>query len=171
MLLDCCFGAQAGRASTALPRRVELLAAAAMGVQTPMPGPRSFTAGLIKGIHACLSERGFVITSDLHSKLVTRGANLIATPVYVRLKHGAKDRSIRLEPLRGKQIVSSEEVNGASLRLLISTLGPIDKYRMEEIAEWLSSEVPGSIAALQVEEVLQTTARICSSIQDGEKSD
>jgi hypothetical protein len=154
-----------------VPHRVELLAAAAMDVQTLMPGPRSFTSALIKGIQECLSEKGYVLTSELHSKLVARRANLFATPVYIRLKHGATDRGIRLEPLRVQKVISKEEPSGSLLRLLINTFDPIDKHHLEEIAEWLSSDVPRSVATLQLEEILQTTTHICSALKDGEKKD
>jgi hypothetical protein len=137
-----------------------------MDVQTPMPGPRSFTSALIKGIQESIKEKNFVVTSELHAKLAARKTNLFATPVYIRLKQGAIDRSIRLEPKQELYTRSQADLSGSLVRLLISTVEPMDTNRVTEIVEWLRTDVPRLITKMHVEEVVHATAQICDALED-----
>lgn len=134
-----------------------------------MPGPRSFTQGLIKGIEKCFCEKQFALTTELHAMLVSRKAELVATPVYIRLKHGTTDRGIRLERISKTEKRYDMESSGSLLRLRIPTGDPINRAGLTEIVEWLRNDAPRSIATMHIEEVLQETAQICNVLKSEEK--
>lgn len=164
LLLDCCFGAQAGRSRLDLPNRVELLAASAMGVTTPLPGPQSFTNALIRSIEASVADTGEALVSKVHTSLVTKEYRLVATPVYIKIRHGSSDKDILLQPLndKGNRVAKSE--TGPSIRLLIRTAQLLNRDSVDAFVNWLSSDIPSSIVALQVEEVFQSNKRAHSDI-------
>jgi hypothetical protein len=122
LILDCCFASQAGRAHEERPGRVELLAAAANSEQTPMPGPGSFTKGIMREMKTCFEESGHVTILDLHKRLMDRRAKLKATPFYLKLQDGPRERSIRLEPLVDADLTTPVQYTpGSILRLLLRT--------------------------------------------------
>jgi hypothetical protein len=170
LLFDCCFAGQAGRGREQRPTRIELLAAAAMSVKTPLPGPRSFTTALIREITAGLEKDGQVIVSDLNRRLMSRESDLFATPIHVNL--GQDQKSIRLEPLRrNAQPNLDHEASGPSFQLLIRTRAQLDKSDLVEIGRWLGEYMPSTVATLHVEKVLETTKFIQSFIEGVCKGD
>lgn len=64
-MLDYCYVAQAGRARENRHRSLKLLATAAIGVETPMPGPRLFTIRIKKEMANLLKDKGYVTTTAL----------------------------------------------------------------------------------------------------------
>jgi hypothetical protein len=165
LFLDCCFAAQAGRVRERRPGRVELLAAAAMGMKTPLPGERSFTRALIKEIRCCMHRDGCVTIADLHRRLVAREANLHATPFYITLVSG--QRTIRLLPLPEAQCLNvDEDAAGPYFQLVFRTIDQLDKSHIDEIVQWLGADTPRTVTALQVQKILQNTTQIQSFVEN-----
>jgi hypothetical protein len=168
LLFDCCFAAQAGRARQQRPSRIELLAAAAMGMETPMPGHRSFTMALIRELTTGFKKEGFVIVSDLHRRLVARETELWATPFYMKLGH--EQKSIRLERLcESTSLDMVDDANGVSFQLLVKTRAQLDQSNLDEITRWLGENRPPTVATLHVENVLKITNCIHNFIEDVRK--
>ncbi|RAH47764.1 uncharacterized protein BO95DRAFT_512912 [Aspergillus brunneoviolaceus CBS 621.78] len=158
LLLDCCFAAQAARSrdTRQRPGGLEILAAAAMGMETLGPGRRSFTVALMKEMQGLLDATGAVAITDLHARLAHRDANLFATPFYVNLRSGARTiRLGRLAPVHGREDI--DMVEGSVLQLLIQTKEQLDGSSVGQIAEWLETDMPRTIARL---EVLDTSTKI-----------
>jgi hypothetical protein len=165
LFLDCCFAAQAGRERVRRPGRVELLAAAAMGMKTPLPGERSFTRALIKEIRSFMQRDFSVTIADLHRRLVAREANLLATPVYITLV--PRQRTMRLLPL--PEILDpsvNEDIEGPYIQLLFRTIDQLDKSHIDEIVQWLGADTPQTVTTLRVQKIFQTTAKIQSFVQN-----
>ncbi|KAI1360146.1 hypothetical protein F5Y08DRAFT_55348 [Xylaria arbuscula] len=171
LLLDCCFAAQAARAHNTLGGRFEILAASAMGMETPPPGNTSFTAILLKEIIRQLQTKDYIVVKDLHGLLMKRRSQLWATPVHTALR--AEQRPIRLEPLSqlSRSGVMKEDVDvdtKSFLHLLVEIDGEINVLHIDEIARWLGADTPRIISKL----VFQTTAQISMAIKEmGKGSD
>ncbi|KAF4629756.1 hypothetical protein G7Y89_g8388 [Cudoniella acicularis] len=169
LLFDCCFAAQAGRARNNRPSRIELLAAAAMGVQTPMPGKKSFTMALIRELVAGFEKERCVTISDLHRRLVAREAELLATPFYMKLGHDYN--SIRLERFCNNPSPNfGDGVGSLSFQLLIKTRTQLDKSNLDEITQWLGENIPSTVDTVQVDSILQTTACIQNFVEEARQS-
>jgi hypothetical protein len=159
LLLDCCFAAQAGRGRDAFQTRLEILAAAAMGVKTPMPGPRSFTQALINELKTCVDRDGYVYTDDLHRKLVSRKANLHTTPIRISLT--SAKRPLKLYPLSNamsQRLPVDRE--GMLYQVIFRTDDILQKAHIEEIAEWLGQDKPMTVTAVGVRTILQVTSQL-----------
>jgi hypothetical protein len=165
LLFDCCFAAQAGRAHQKRPTRIELLAAAAMGVETPMPGNKSFTMALVRELDAGFKKEQRILVSDLHRRLVSREAELWATPFYVKL--GREQSSISLERLADSTSPSfSSDSKGSSFQLLINIQAQLDKANLDEIARWLGENTPSTVTTLHVAKVIETTTTIQNLVEE-----
>ncbi|KAG7008741.1 hypothetical protein G7Y79_00004g013250 [Physcia stellaris] len=140
VLLDCCFAAQAVRASNrAIPSNVELMAASGMGVKTILPGPTSFTTRLIHLIEAELASNGFADISNISNLLAERNSGFRQTPNrFIGL-----EKTIRLEPL-------SQLVDESTGKLL----------------DWLKAYPPGIVSRLTVEDVVQSTDELHQLLVD-----
>ena len=170
LLLDCCHGAQAAR-ERIKTNRVELLAACAMGLSSPPPGPDSFTTTIIKYLRTAVNGGESITISDLSRRLAPRAAGLMQTPVHVQLLESAgSGRSIRLEPLpsgfpggtdKAQEVARKEETAAAtSVLLRLSTSQKIDDNIFDQIIEWLVLLAPRAISDLKVEDVCHSTARL-----------
>ncbi|CAG8953482.1 hypothetical protein HYFRA_00010232 [Hymenoscyphus fraxineus] len=174
LLLDCCFAAQAGRTRREPSKsRFEILAAAAMGMQTRMPADDSFTKILQKHVKAIFDETGFVLIPDLHQRLVHRMAGLYATPVHISF---LQERSpIRLErysdtlPFTAAEKVASNKLQGSFFQLSVGTRDGFSLSSLEEIVRWLSENAPPTITSLYVEKVVGTTSHIHEIVAGLEK--
>jgi hypothetical protein len=165
LILDCCFAAQAGRGTDRRPGQVELIAAAAMGMKTPMPGPGSFTRTVIKEMRDARKTKENLTTLELHRRLVDRRANLVATPVYVKLT--PKPRTIKLEPFPEVYYSGTElEPDGPLFQLLVRTNAQLDQPTITEISEWLGSNIPPTVTTVRAHSVLETTVEIQRLIED-----
>lgn len=71
LILDCCHASLITRGSKNEEGRFELIAASAKGVKTPMPGPKSFTAALIKLLKQHANEG--ISSESLSAKLREHG--------------------------------------------------------------------------------------------------
>jgi hypothetical protein len=165
LLFDCCFAAQAGRGRCNRPGRIDLLAAAAMGMETPMPGGKSFTKALIREIRAGFRRDRHVIVSELHRRLVARESQLWATPFYVKLGQG--QTPIRLERLsESLSPKPADGTNSFSFQLQIDAETQLNESNLNQIARWLGENTPSAIAKLHVEKILETTACIQDFVED-----
>ncbi|CAG8973486.1 hypothetical protein HYALB_00002811 [Hymenoscyphus albidus] len=174
LLLDCCFAAQAGRTRREPSKsRFEILAAAAMGMQTPMPGEKSFTKILQKQVKEIFDETRFVLIPDLHQRLVHRMAGLYATPVHISFIQ--ERRPIRLErysdtsPFTAAEKVASNKLQGSFFQLSVGTRDGFSLSSLEEIVRWLGENAPPTITSLYVERVVGTTSHIHEIVAGLEK--
>ncbi|KAI8625883.1 hypothetical protein F5Y19DRAFT_240196 [Xylariaceae sp. FL1651] len=167
LILDCCFAAQAARAHKTFGGRFEILAASAMGMETPAPGDTSFTAILLKEITSQLQMNGSIVVKDLHGIIVNRKSELWATPVHTTLRAG--QRPIRLEPLsqlsQSSVVKDHAEMDSSFLHLLVEIDGELGALHIDEIARWLGADTPRIVSKL----VFQTTAQISMAINKMEK--
>lgn len=173
LILDCCHAAQAARASLRLPKTIELLASAAKGVRTPLAGPRSFTTALIKEMQSAISGSGSITVSSLHARLCSRGANLVETPIHVKLKSGQRERSIKLQPMLDILDASSYLGSTASFDLHVSLQQPLQMHHLDEIAGWLKHDTPNIVRGLSVMNILEKTSQMqqeMANIQRGASS-
>ncbi|KAK4205083.1 hypothetical protein QBC40DRAFT_65783 [Triangularia verruculosa] len=161
LLLDCCYAAQAARDRENKRGRLEIIAAAGMGVKTPGPGPRSFTTALIKQMEKAIEEKGSVVVQELHFRLCPPSVGLFATPVHIGF-HG--EHSIRLEPLAPQSDSTSDEDAKTFLQLLIKINEELSPGCMEKIGRWIgTSEVPRIVSGLKM--TLARTERIHHAVQ------
>ncbi|TVY84252.1 hypothetical protein LSUE1_G001353 [Lachnellula suecica] len=171
LLFDCCFAAQAGRERHHRPSRIDLLAAAAMGMKTPMPGGNSFTKALIREISTGFEKQQHVIVSELHRRLVARESKLWAIPFYVKL--GQEQTPIRLERLSENLFPKpADGTNSFSFQLKIDAGTQLNESNLNQIARWLGDNTPSAIAKLHVEKILETTTCIqqfVENIRDGDQ--
>lgn len=159
LLLDCCYAAQAGRERDASWARLEILAAAAMGMKTPGPGPQSFTRALINELKACVEKDEYLGIDDLHRRLVSRKANLHATPIRISLSSGK--RPLRLYPLSKVQLpYSTTNREGIIYQILFQTDTVLEKTHIDAIAAWLGEDKPVAVTAVGVQQILQVTSQL-----------
>ncbi|KAI0471819.1 hypothetical protein GGR56DRAFT_93512 [Xylariaceae sp. FL0804] len=171
LLLDCCFAAQAGRDRRRSRGSFEILAAAAMGVKTPMPGKGSFTSIVIDAIQASLESEGSVRMKDLHGSLCNRQYSLYATPVHITLKSGRSP--IFLKPLPTASATGSGRHDQSSVsvvQLRVSMEEVLNESSAEELAEWLKSDVPRVGSHVEVIETTQHIQNMVHGIASGEKA-
>lgn len=99
LLLDCCYSAQAARGRVREdPGKCELLAACAMGLPTPPPGPASFTTALLREMKEMVRSTNQIVTSQLAHRLAQPRAKLRQTPIHNDMSRGHQGRSIRWKP-------------------------------------------------------------------------
>ncbi|KAK0670323.1 hypothetical protein QBC41DRAFT_96514 [Cercophora samala] len=168
LILDCCFAAQAGRGSDDSSGRLEILAAAAMGVKTPLPGPKSFTAAVIRNMKRSVAQDGFVVISELQYRLTKREEGLFTTPIYIGLTGG---RSIRLEPINpnDEQPTNISEAK-IFLQLLIKVKDELTDKNTKKISQWIkTSEVPNIVSGLEL--TFARTEQICKAVEDIRQGD
>lgn len=158
LLLDCCFGAQAARGRQ-IPSRVELLAASAMGVKALPPGPRSFTAALLKELKDVPNSTLGITVSELHRRLCHRNADLLQTPVHVDLGSGTR-KSIKLKQLNAGSIIAAEEVKGPQLNLQVTLRDVITKASLPTIINWLKHDAPPIVSRMTVQSLVSTTEKV-----------
>ncbi|KAK6222689.1 hypothetical protein LQW54_000870 [Pestalotiopsis sp. IQ-011] len=168
IILDCCFAAQAGRSRDEYAGRVEVLAASAMGMETPRPGPQSFTSILITEMTKALKEQGYVDVRALHGSMCDRKTQLWATPVHMSL-HSTED-PIRLRPLLETTVLESESFHeerntGSFLHLLLEVNNDLGPYQAEEIGRWLGAHTPRIVSKV----IFQTTTKLGQAVKDIQK--
>ncbi|KAI1389903.1 uncharacterized protein F4822DRAFT_217836 [Hypoxylon trugodes] len=156
LILDCCFGASAGRAGSRLGR-IELISATAKFEKTPPPGLYSFTNAVINVLKQSLdnisqTDREDITAETLHRRLLRKEANLPATASHVVLRAGIPNRSIRLYPLHLQQNIAQQlDTKGPLIKLLIKT-SSLDHNKIDELAIWLRSDIPSDVS-LEVESI------------------
>ncbi|KAF2662016.1 hypothetical protein K491DRAFT_673538 [Lophiostoma macrostomum CBS 122681] len=149
VILDCCFGAQAARASSdhVIPSNVELLAAAPMGQSVPAPGIDSFTTAFIDEVELALDRQGYAEISDLHHRLASRDRDLMQTPQHFCHR---TQTTIRLQPhTQGAEVMSLSGF-GTTLTMEMIFRSPLDQRILARVLRWLSNSVPHEVSGLKV---------------------
>ena len=164
LLSDCCYSAQAARCRIREdPGKCELLAACAMKLQTPPPGPTSFTTALLREMDEMLCNSNQVVTSQLAQRLAHQRAKLRQTPVRHDMSLGHQGRSIRWKPFVERPKDASL-LNGVtshlSLRLAMS-INPDNQDRsLYDLIQWLKIEAPPFVHSIAIDKVLQQTEQL-----------
>lgn len=154
IVLDCCFAGQAARAR--LSHKVEILAAAAMGLRTPGVGQKypSFTQVLITEMTRILQQQHSINVVALHREMLKKKHQLQQQPLYVALSgdpHGSIILREFRRPNSGSSIGRSSSNNPSSLVLRVSLFEPPNGTQKDQILRWMTSSTPSVISAITVE--------------------
>ncbi|KAJ2992671.1 hypothetical protein NUW58_g2092 [Xylaria curta] len=154
LILDCCYAGQAARQREIWKTRIEILAASAMGMETPPPGNTSFTDILLREIKRQLETCDSIVVKEFYTLLSHRQSQLWAQPVYISLK--PREPPIRLQPLsQASHMVVTKRRSGMDpeslLHLIIEIKDDPDKQNITEIARWLGAETPRIVTSLVFE--------------------
>lgn len=143
-----------------------MLAAAAMGVETPPPGDTSFTSIFLQEVQKTIAFEGSVKIKDLHGQLSKRQQELCATPVHFSLKKGRL--SIVLKPLLISTVEEDvrDEKAQSFLQLLVRVEEELTSHHADQINHWLRTNIPYIVSGL---EVIDKAKHIQSAIMDIEK--
>ncbi|KAL9122884.1 MAG: hypothetical protein Q9187_000555 [Circinaria calcarea] len=164
LLLDCCYSAQAARGRVREdPGKCELLAACAMKLQTPSPGPASFTTALLREMNEMLDSMNQIMTSHLAHRLAHKRANLRQTPIRDDMSLGHQGRSIRWKPFLGTDKVvseSSDAISQLKLRVAVSVDPDNQDRSLHDLVQWLKVEAPTFVREIAVDEVLLQTEQL-----------
>lgn len=165
LLLDCCYSAQAARGRVREdPGKCELLAACAMKVQTPPPGPTSFTMGLLHEMSEMLEIGGRVVTSQLASRLTHQRAKLRQTPIYVDMSLGHEGRCIRWKSFasgtRQPALSYSEPASHLKLRVTVSASQVSQEKSLGDLVRWLKNEAPSVVKEIALDEIVLQTEQL-----------
>ena len=160
VILDCCYSAQAARAYS-YRGRVELLAACAMGVQCPPPGPHSFTTALIKVLKQ-VRTRGSATVSEINAKLSSLDSKLLQTPIHIGLQNDNRP-SLTLEPLPIPGFTAGGQAM-TSLTLHVSLRSKLSEETFQRIIQWLKSGTPREVSRFMVEDVCTSAERMRSLV-------
>lgn len=164
LLLDCCYSAQAARGRVREdPGKCELLAACAMKLQTPSPGPASFTTALLREMDEMLGSMNQIVTSQLAHRLAHKRANLRQTPIHNDMSLGHQGRSIRWKPFLDTHKVASKASDAISqlrLRVAISVNPGNQDGSIHDLVQWLKVEAPSFVREIAIDEVLLQTEQL-----------
>jgi hypothetical protein len=165
LVLDCCFGAQAGRTSrSSVPPNVELLAACAMNLQTPLPNSKSFTKALIKELKAMLESGGDITVLQVFKNLAHRDAGLAQTPIHFGLE--GKRGTIHLDRFPTETVTFLNK-EASTLTLQVSLLNPLtDQKALKEVIDWLRDCAPRTVSTLSVERVMLTVGSFQQFVEE-----
>jgi hypothetical protein len=168
LILDCCFAAQAARASDrVIPPNVELVAACAMRVKAPPPSRFSFTSKWLEEAEKKLKRDGHILISEMHDTLPVRNRGVLQTPQHWGLQ--GHHSTIRLDPLSesAPHLHPSDESAG-SLSLHILTRSPLDNSLLDDILDWLKIHAPREIASVRVSDMTTLASHLRSFVlEDG----
>lgn len=168
LLFDCCFAAQAARASQnrAIPANVELVAACAMGVQTRLPGPRSFTSLLVKQLRASLEITGSAKISGIVNILASRDSECKETPVHFSgLENGRA--TVCLEPFDANAVTELDAKREAAwLTIRVSLRDVLSENLISDIIRWFKARPNRKVFNLTIENVVQYANNVDHFIQD-----
>ena len=134
-----------------------------MKLQTPLPGPASFTTALLREMKEMLGSMNQIVTSQLAHRLAHKRANLRQTPVHDDMSLGHQGRSIRWKPFLDTGEVpsdSSETISQLKLRVALS-LNPDNQDRsIYDLVQWLKVEAPSVVRDIAIDEMLLQTKQI-----------
>ncbi len=164
LFLDCCYAGQAARDHGSHGPRVDLLAAAGMGVKTFAPSSQSFTTALIKELKRALEGRKGVSIEQLCRNLARAEARLIATPVYVPIEIGHQ-RSIRLEVLKPQ---ASSGSTPRSTSITGFQAGKNQVRSCENVLQWLKTIPLPTVPNCNIEDIIAKMEALEDFIQSEE---
>jgi hypothetical protein len=162
LLLDCGYADLAGQRRDDIPPGPVELLAATEGALTPAPGPRSFTAAMIKVMKEHLEKEKQITISKLHAGLCHRKPNLYALPFHLHLRENQSYRSILLERLEEpKEQRASSSSWGSEMDLPIGMDHISTEPRVDAWVENLHRETTkGDISGIHVNDIIRTTGDI-----------
>ena len=164
LLLDSYYSARAARGRAREDSgKCELLAACAMNLQTPPPGPASFTTALLREMSEMLASTSQIVTSELAYRLGHRRASLGQTPVHVDMSLGHLGHSIRWKPFRDVEKTNlhiTDAVSYMKLRVAMGLSRSNDDRSLHDLIQWLKIEVPSWIRGIAIEEILHHTEQL-----------
>lgn len=157
IILDCCFAGQAARQPSY--HKVELLAAAAMGLRTPGVSQQvpSFTQVLMTEMARIVDESGSVKVANLHRQMLKKQHKLQQQPIYVSLSDDESTSIVitpQLDNILTKESANSQAEAPASLLLQVSLFEPPTSTQKDQIVNWMTTESPNSISAVWVKKVI-----------------
>ena len=161
LLLDCCYSAQAARSCPREdPGKCELLAACAMGLQTPPPGPASFTTALLREMGEMLASSNQIVTSQLAHRLIHHRAQLRQTPVRDDMSLGHGGRAICWKPFNSiEKLHSSCPDTLSHLKVCVAINVDLENQErsLRDLVQWLKIEAPSVVQEVAIDEIsLQT---------------
>ena len=160
LILDCCYAAQSARAR-GRANRVELLAACSMGLQTPRPGPKSFTSRLMIELNAAASASEPVNTAMLAQRLARIEAKLVQSPYYLPLQAEEQDKPILLQPLpRHDEVSNSPVQNACLLTFHVSLSKELTMHQLPTIVRWLKDGAPDMVSGMSVAGILAKSEKM-----------
>lgn len=113
-------------------KRVELLAASAMGVQAPPPREHSLAMILIKELKKALTSQEGISAAKPNSNPTKKESGYKRSPVRVGLGPGT-NKSICLTPMRTTRQQDAEEQQGRQLTLQITLCDVLTKSSIPSI--------------------------------------
>lgn len=154
IILDCCFGGQAARGRAS--HKIELLAAAAMGLRTPGVGQRlpSFTAVLMQEMERLLHERKSFEVTTLYQRLLRKENKLEQQPFYAPLAGSSIVlRKLEHDNDTGVRSITSDT---PSICIDISLFEQPSEAQRRRILQWLTISSPKDVSAIDVVDVYKT---------------
>lgn len=134
-----------------------------MRLQTPSPGPASFTTALLREMNEMLGSMNQIVTSQLAHRLAHKRANLRQTPIHDDMSLGHQGRSIRWKPFLDTQKVPSkfsEAISQLRLRVAISVNPGNQDRSIHDLVQWLKIEAPSLVQEIAIDEVLLQTEQL-----------
>jgi len=116
-----------------------------MGIETPSPGPFSFTSKLTKELETKVQSNGYALVSAVHASLLQEDRNLSQTPIRTPLL--GRRETIRLERLETLTTVGQNFPETASLAFQIPLAKDPTETVLDEIVEWLKDRPPRAISS------------------------
>ena len=139
-----------------------------MKLQTPSPGPASFTTALLREMNEMLDRENQIVTSQLAHRLAHKRANLRQTPIHDDMSLGHQGRSIRWKPFLGTRTIVSQSSDANSelkLRVALSVESSNENKSLHELVQWLKIEAPSFVREIALDEVLLHTEQLQQIIQ------
>ena len=160
LVLDCCYAAQSARGREER-NKIELLAACVMRLQTPKPGPQSFTSRLMRVLREISTTGNPRSTAQIVQQLAKADAGLVQTPYYLPLQSEGHDRPILLMPLpRDTEADKSTQKTVCSLVFHVSLTKRLTENALPDIVRWLKDGAPDAVSNLSVKEIAGKSERL-----------
>ena len=166
ILLDCCFAGQVVRSRAS--HKVEILAAAAMGLRTPGVGQvyPSFTQALMMEMRQNLQEYGSFEITTLYKRLLQKESNLQQQPFYAPI--AGESITLRKLVLFNELFAHLQGDQSPSFRMDISLFEEPSGIQKERIMQWLTISSPRIVSTIEISEaytkarsVLHVGQRLC----------
>lgn len=177
VILDTCHAAATVTIKAQKKRgRLHILAAAASGVKTPYPGPRSFSTILCNLMKKHLKAKNQISVTELYTNLSHSkpSTGKVCLPMHCKLMeltfHPATSvsvpmttdhRDIILRPLRTGNEVTERHIRGG-LNMTVFLDGNITVQQLEH---WLKSHIPDVVAGVEMKPMIQDALSLATRAQ------
>lgn len=133
--------------------RVEILMACGMGLETPGPGPGSFTTALVKVLRLWGEFPRSVETTELVKELSKKEARLPQSPTHVTVQTRALNRTIEFTPQPRKPLEPTSLVKASSIHIRLYTRTRVDQNSLHVTLAWLKENAPSEVSGIQVDDI------------------